>query len=300
MDANKKRVSVEDKVLHLSNLQKVLYPDANFTKGQVVNYYSEISKVLLPHLESRCITTRRWPDGVNKKSFWQKNCPKFRPEWLDVAIGPSNTNEELFYCVVNSKPSLIWLANLAAIELHTPMAHSYSLDEPEMIVFDLDPGEGAGLHKCAEVAVEICRVLSNLDLVSISKTSGSKGLQVYLPLNSDSGLTHKQSSNFALAISRMVMNSLSEKLVTVEMAKEKRVGKVFIDWSQNSRHKTTIAPYSLRGLSKPYVSTPLTWEEVNDLQDGTYFVAEEVIERVNLYGDLFDKAYSCVQELPNS
>ncbi|MGB5760385.1 MAG: non-homologous end-joining DNA ligase [Acidimicrobiales bacterium] len=290
-------VSVGERTLSLSNLDKVLYPEVGFTKAQIIDYYARIAPVMLPHIAGRCITLRRWPNGVDRESFFEKRCPGHRPDWVVTALGPGDGDEGIDYCRVDEPASLVWTANLAALELHSPMARCDDLDSPTMVVFDLDPGEPAGITECCRVALALRELLAALDLVSVVKTSGSKGMQLYVPLNTPH--THRHASSFALAAGQMVARDQPDE-VLVEMKKSLRTGKVFIDWSQNSRHKTTIAPYSLRARSRPTVSTPLSWDEVSDGADGgeLVFEAEAVLARVAEGGDHFAPAVSVKQELP--
>ncbi|MGH1489700.1 MAG: non-homologous end-joining DNA ligase [Acidimicrobiales bacterium] len=291
-------VSVGGRTLSLSNLDKVLYPKVGFTKAQVIDYYARVGAAMLGHVEGRCMTLRRWPDGVDQQSFFQKTCPGHRPEWMDTGLGPGDGDEGIQYCRLDEPAALIWTANMAALELHSPMARCEDIESPTMLVFDLDPGEPATITECCQVALALRDLLSAVGLQALPKTSGSKGMQLYVPLNS--AHTHKHASSFALAAGQMVARDQPDK-VLVEMNKAMRAGKVFIDWSQNSRHKTTIAAYSLRARERPTVSTPISWDEVSDGADGAdmTFDAEMVIERVSTLGDLFEPALSLIQELPN-
>ncbi|MBT8241732.1 MAG: non-homologous end-joining DNA ligase [Acidimicrobiia bacterium] len=299
-------VSVDNRILSLSNLDKILYPEAGFTKGEVIHYYSEVASAALPHLSGRCITLRRWPDGVNQPSFFEKRCPSHRPEWVPVSIGPGNESEgrtrttdssPIAYCRIEERAALVWTANLAALELHAPMARATSLDTPTAVVFDLDPGSPATIVECAQRALDLRELLQLLGMKAFAKTSGSKGMQVYVPLNTPT--SHEQCADFALGMGQILMQR-SPSAVTVTMAKSQRTGKVFVDWSQNARHKTTIAPYSLRAKGQPTVSAPVTWDEVATCADGDHlsFTAPEVLERVARLGDLFAPVQSLQQELP--
>lgn len=290
-------VAVGDRTLSLSNLDKVLYPAVGFTKSQVIDYYARIAPYMLPHISGRCITLRRWPNGVDDKSFFEKRCPSHRPPWVLTALGPGDGDVGIDYCTIEEPAALVWTANLAALELHGPMALARDLDTPTMLVFDLDPGEPAAMTECCQVALELQQLLETVGLTSFAKTSGSKGMQVYVPLNLPH--SHQHASGFALAAGQMICRTLP-KLVLVDMKRSLRKGKIFIDWSQNSRHKTTIAPYSLRARPTPTVSTPVTWDEVADGADGEPlgFEAEAVLERVSSMGDLFADALSLEQELP--
>jgi len=291
------KVNVDEKTLSLTNLEKVLYPSIGFTKGQVIDYYARVSETILPHLYGRCITTKRWPDGVEAESFFQKNCPKFHPSWINLAKGPGDNNS-VEYCLVDSKASLVWLANLAALEFHGPMAKARKLETPTMVVFDLDPGESADISNCCTVALEIRDALEKINLKSFPKTSGGKGMQIYLPINTKA-FTHSQASAFAKGIGEVLAKVLPD-LVLTNMGKSLRKGKVLIDWSQNSHHKTTILPYSLRGRDLPYVSTPLTWEEVQKGSENKIdlkFLPEDVIQRIETHGDLFSETLTIKQRL---
>jgi bifunctional non-homologous end joining protein LigD len=292
-------VEIEGRKLKLTNLDKVLYPASGFTKGEVIEYYARIAPVMLPHLEDRCVTFRRFPNGVDSQSFFEKRCPSHRPEWVSTAPGPGDRGGPIEYCVLSSAPALVWAANLAALELHTPMSRADDVDNPTMVVFDLDPGAPAGMQQCAEVAMLIRDAIEPLGLELLAKTSGSKGLQVYLPLNS----THTQDDSraFALTVAQAIEKHHGNLVVT-EQKKEIRKGKVLIDWSQNAYFKTTVCVYSLRAREHPTVSTPVTWNEVEDAVDGTdlTFETADVLDRVDDLGDLFEPAATLQQELPAS
>jgi bifunctional non-homologous end joining protein LigD len=291
-------VEVDGRRITLSNLDKVLYPEAGFTKAEVIHYYSCIAPVMVPHLAGRALTLRRWPNGVDAKGFFEKRCPGHRPPWLPTAPGPGDHNGTIEYCEFDEPAALVWAANMAALELHAPMALAADLEAPRMVVFDLDPGPPAALRECAAVALEIRDVLGRLDLVAFAKTSGSKGLQLYVPVNGPS--THDGAGEFALTVARIVEQRRPADVVTV-MTKAQRTRKVFIDWSQNSRHKTTIAVYSLRARPRPTVSTPITWDEVEAVADGgdeLRFEAADVLARVEEQGDLFAPVLTLEQELP--
>jgi bifunctional non-homologous end joining protein LigD len=290
-------VEIDGHRLAVTNLQKVLYPLVGFTKAQVIDYYARIAPVMLPHIRDRGITLRRWPDGVAADSFFEKRCPSHRPGWLGTCLGPGDRRGGIEYCRIDSIAGLVWTANLAALEIHSPMARGADIDSPTMLVFDLDPGAPATIIECCVVALEIREVLDTVGLASFAKTSGSKGLQLYVPLNTPHG--HDHASDFALAVAQLLEKKMPA-LVLSNMNRKLRKGKVFIDWSQNSRHKTTIAPYSMRGKDRPTVSTPLTWDEVADGGDGEVlgFETDEVLERVDELGDLFADTVGLRQELP--
>ena len=290
-------VDIDGHELKLSNLDKVLYPEVGFTKGAVIDYYARIAPTMLTHVGDRCVTLRRYPNGVDEKSFFEKRCPSHRPAFVDVAIGPGDRGGPIEYCRFDDRASLVWAANMAALELHTPMARAEDIETPTMVVFDLDPGAPATIVECAEVALDIRDALDRLGFELFPKTSGSKGLQLYLPLNTPT--THEHAGEFALALAQMMEKHHPERVVS-NMKKELRVGKVLIDWSQNSRHKTTVCAYSLRARAHPTVSTPVTWAEVEAAADGASlsFEAADVLARVDELGDLFAPTATLEQTLP--
>jgi bifunctional non-homologous end joining protein LigD len=290
-------VEIEGRELSVSNLDKVLYPEVGFTKAEVIDYYVRVAPAMLPHVADRGVTLRRYPNGVDEGSFFEKRCPDHRPEWVGTALGPGDRRGGIGYCVLNDVAALAWSANMAALEIHAPMARAPDIDSPTMVVFDLDPGAPATIVDCCRVALEIREVLGDLDLDVWPKTSGSKGLQLYLPLNSPH--SHEHASSFALAVAQL-LEKQDPKRVTSVMKKTLRKGRVFVDWSQNSFHKTTVAAYSLRARPEPTVSTPVTWDEVAEGAegDGLSFTAPDVLERVADLGDLFAPTAELVQELP--
>lgn len=292
-------VEIGGHTLALSNLDKVLYPEAGFTKGAVIDYYVRIAPVMLPHLADRCVTFRRFPNGVDKQSFFEKRCPSHRPDWVDTARGPGDRSGEIDFCLLEEPAALAWAGNLAALELHTPMARASDLRNPSMVVFDLDPGPPAGMQACAAVALDIRDTLDGLGLRVFPKTSGSKGMQIYLPLNTSH--TEDQARSFALAVAQILEKHHPDHVLT-NMKKELRVGKVFVDWSQNAGFKTTVCAYSLRARPTPTVSTPLHWREVEEAAGGMplSFDAHDVLERVDEYGDLFAEVATLEQRLPAS
>ena len=291
-------VDVEGRRLTLSNLDKVLYPATGTTKAEVIDYYARIAPAMVPHLADRGVTLRRFPDGVEGNSFFEKRCPGHRPEWLDTVLGPGDRNGDIGYCCLDSAPALVWAANMAALEIHAPMARR-DIETPTMCVFDLDPGPGTGIVECADVALDVRHVLDGLGLVGFAKTSGSKGLQVYVPLNTPH--SHKEASAFALAVAQLLERAHPEHVVS-NMKKSLRTGKVLVDWSQNSRHKTTVAVYSLRARPRPTVSTPVTWDEVEAAADGEplSFEAADVLARMDEHGDLFAGTLTVEQQLPDA
>ena len=293
-------VTISGRQLSLSNLQKVLYPAVGFTKAEVVDYYARIAPVMLPHLSGRPITFVRWPDGVEGKSFFEKNCPKHKPDWVPTIEMPVSEKTLVRFCRIEEAATLAWTANLAALELHPGLATEADLRRPTWVVFDLDPGAPATIVECAQVALWLREVFDGLGLTALAKTSGSKGIQVYVPLHTDVG--YDDTGNFALAIGQLLEKWHPAEIVTVQN-KDLRVGKVLIDWSQNSYHKTTIGVYSLRAREKPTVSTPITWEEVETLHasgdaEALRFEAGDVLERVEKFGDLWADLLTLEQALP--
>ena len=290
-------VEIGERRLSVSNLDKVLYPLVGFTKAQVIDYYVRIAPTMLQHIGDRGVTLRRWPNGVNEQSFFEKRCPSHRPEWMKTCGGPGDRGGSIDYCRVGEVAAIAWTANMAALEIHAPMARCGDIETPTMVVFDLDPGAPATIVECCQVAQDVRELLDHLGLEVFAKTSGSKGMQLYVPLNTVH--THEQASSFALAVGQLLEKQFPQRVV-VTMAKVARPNKVFIDWSQNSRHKTTIAPYSLRAMERPTVSTPIDWDEVAAGADGEplIFEAADVLERVEERGDLFAATVTLEQELP--
>ena len=298
---DKAQLVINGKKLSVSNLSKVLYPKAGFTKGQVIDYYIRVAPVLLPHLKDRPLTMTRYPNGVEGEFFYEKNCPSHRPSWVKTAKVWSEGNQrDMHYCLVQDLPTLVWAANLADLELHTSLARKQNVARPTMMVFDLDPGPPANIVQCGEVGVWLRDLLAELGLKSFPKTSGSKGLQVYVPLNTP--VTFDQTKELARDIARHLERKHS-KLVLSEMSRALRKGKVFVDWSQNDEHKTTVNVYSLRAKELPTVSTPITWKEVEGAirkKDPQLlaFVPDQVLKRVDKFGDLFDPINALKQKLP--
>jgi bifunctional non-homologous end joining protein LigD len=299
--SNEPVVEIQGRQLKLSNLDKVLYPATGFTKGQVVDYYARIAPVLVPHLAGRPLTLKRYPNGVDSEFFFEKNATQHRPEWVQTApIWSEHNRRTISYILANDLPTVVWMANLAAIELHPSLSWAKEIECPTMMVFDLDPGPPANIVQCAQVGVWLREIFEHLGLQSFPKTSGSKGLQIYVPLNTPA--RYEDTKAFAHALARLLEDQHRE-LVVSDMKKELRKGKVLVDWSQNDQHKTTIAVYSLRAREQPTVSTPVKWEEVEQLlrkKDATLLVfeAEQVLKRVEKMGDLFDLALKLKQKLP--
>ncbi len=287
-------VHLEGRTLTLSNLDKVLYPETGFTKAQVVDYYVRIAPTILPHLRGRPLTLVRHPDGVDGTSFFEKRRPPSAPDWVEIG-------GELGSVLCDEAATLVWLANLAALELHTHQARVSSPDAPTAVLIDLDPGPPATVLDCARVALDLRQMLDRLDLVATVKTSGSKGLHLSVPIASESA-EDETTKSFALSLGRLLADAAPDR-VTVTMAKEQRHGKVFVDWSQNDRHKTTVAAYSLRARPRPTVSTPVAWDEVEDAMDAAdptrlQFETDAVLERIATLGDLFAANLESEQTLP--
>jgi bifunctional non-homologous end joining protein LigD len=307
MGATRTQVTYEGRRLSLSNLDKVLFPEAGFTKGDLIDYYARIAPVLLPHLAGRGITRVRYPDGVEKGSFFEKRCPSHRPDWVQVVPGPGDgADDGIDYCGFADAPSLVWAANLAAIELHAPLHVGTDLQHPTAMVFDLDPGDGTDITDCARLALDLAHRLAGDALDCWAKTSGSKGMQLYVPLNGapragrkGARPTYEHTRAYALTVAAELEDEDPGRVVTV-MAKQARRNKVFIDWSQNHQHKTTVSVYSVRARSRPTVSTPLTWDEVDAIAAGEVlaFTATEVLARVDEHGDLFAPVLERQQALP--
>jgi bifunctional non-homologous end joining protein LigD len=300
---DKAQLVVDGRRLPVTNLNKVLYPKAGFTKGQVIDYYIRVAPVLLPHLKDRPLTMKRYPNGVEGEFFYEKNCPAHRPSWVKTAkVWSEGNRRHMHYCLVQDLPTLVWAANLADLELHTSLARKQNVARPTMMVFDLDPGPPANIVQCSEVGVWLRDLLAEMELDSFPKTSGSKGLQVYVPLNTP--VTFDQTKELAHEIARHLERK-HPKLVLSEMSRALRKGKVFVDWSQNDEHKTTINVYSLRAKEQPTVSTPVTWKEVEAcLKKGNpqllTFTSDHVLRRVDKFGDLFEPINSLKQRLPKS
>jgi bifunctional non-homologous end joining protein LigD len=290
--ATRVEVEVEGRRLSLSNLDKVMYPEVGFTKGQVIDYYTRIAPAVLPHLRDRPLTLKRYPNGVEGQYFYEKRCPSHAPDWVR-----REQVQKIEYCVCDDLPTLVWLANLADLELHPSLSKVDEVLRPTVMAFDLDPGPGAGLPECCEVAFILRDALSHLGLESFPKTSGSKGIQIYVPLNVDGVDYDNGSKALSQALARL-LEAQHPKLIVSQQRKELRKDKVLIDWSQNDEHKTTVGVYSLRARDRPTVSTPLAWEELED-PEALVFEAADVLERVDEHGDLFAPVAELQQELPS-
>ena len=298
---NKAELIVGDRKIQVSNLDKVLYPKAGFTKGQVIDYYIRVAPVLLPHLRDRPLTMKRYPDGVEGEFFYEKNCPSHRPKWVQTAKVWSESNDRMMnYCLVQDLPTLVWAANLADLELHTSLSRKNNIERPSMMVFDLDPGAPVDIVQCCQVGLWLRDLLAGMKLKSFAKTSGSKGLQVYAPLNT--AVIYDQTKDLSRALAQHLEGE-HVGLVTSNMSKAVRKGKVFVDWSQNDEHKTTICVYSLRAREEPTVSTPVTWDEVENCvkkkkAELLKFRSDRVLARVEKLGDLFELVEKLKQKLP--
>lgn len=299
-----RQVEVDGKELKLTNLDKVLYPEPGFTKGEMVDYYARVAETMVPHLKERAVTLRRFPEGVDDldSAFFEKRCPKHRPKWVKTAkvqAGPKAGYID--FCVCDGRPTLIWMAQLAAIELHPSLSLSKKHEQPTVLAFDLDPGPPADIVDCCRVALRLRELLDHLELQSFVKTSGSKGMQLYVPLNTK--VTYEDTRPFAQALANVVAKQTPENVLAKMGKKVDRSGKILIDWYQNNERKTTIAVYSLRAREHPTVSTPITWQEVEKAAksgDGSslVFEASDVLERIEKQGDLFAPVLELKQKLP--
>jgi bifunctional non-homologous end joining protein LigD len=299
--AKRLEVDIEGHRLSLSNLDKVFYPETGFTKGQVIDFYTRVAPVLLGHLRGRPLTLKRYPDGVTGPYFYEKQSPRHRPDWVKVApIWSGHGSRTIEYTLADDLPTLVWLANLADLELHTSLALAADVTAPTIVAFDLDPGPPATIVECAEVAVRLREAFEHLGLEAFPKTSGSKGMQVYVPLNTPA--SYAQTKPFARGVAQ-VLERRHPELVVSDMKKTLRTGKVLVDWSQNDEHKTTVNVYSLRARERPTVSTPLRWEEVESVlksrnPEELAFTSDAVLARVAEHGDLFRPVIELEQELP--
>ncbi|WP_038167609.1 non-homologous end-joining DNA ligase [Verrucomicrobium sp. BvORR106] len=291
---------VRGKEVSLSNLDKVFYPATGFTKGDVIDFYREIAPVLLPHLKDRPITLKRYPDGVEGSFFYEKQCPSHAPEWIKTTPVEKGSGEVIHYCLIQDEPSLVWAANMANLELHPFQHRARALTRPTALVFDLDPGPPADVLDCARVAVRIRDLFLGLKLQTFVKTSGSKGLQLVLPLNTS--VTYERTKEWALAVAELLASKFPNEVIS-KMTRALRKGKVFIDWSQNDDTKTTVAVYSLRAKERPTVSTPLEWEELENAlrkkkASALVFDTKAVLKRVKAKGDFFAEVLTLKQKLP--
>jgi bifunctional non-homologous end joining protein LigD len=299
--ARAQQVEVDGRELSITNLDKVMYPSTGFTKGEVIDYYARIAPTIIPHLRGRPLTLKRYPEGAEAGHFFEKRCPKHRPEWAATAsIWSEREDGEIEFCVCNDKPTLVWMAQLAALELHPSLSLARHMERPTVLAFDLDPGEPANVIDCARVALRVRGLFGELGVECFPKTSGGKGLQVYVPLNGRT--TYATTKPYAHAVAQLLERMHPDEIVS-RMTKKLRKGKVFVDWSQNTESKTTVAVYSLRARERPTVSTPLEWDEVEAASESgdpepIRFEAPHVIERVEERGDLFAPVLELKQRLP--
>ncbi|MCE3266031.1 MAG: polymerase LigD, polymerase domain protein [Solirubrobacterales bacterium] len=287
--------------MRLTNLDKVLYPEAGFTKAEVIDYYARVADVMLPHLKGRPLTLKRYPDGVEGFNFYEKRCPEHRPDWIKTATVLADRVGEIDFCLCEDKATLVWLAQLAAIELHPSLAKASNVDRPTILAFDLDPGPPADIIDCCRIAVRLRKLFEDFGMQSFPKTSGSKGLQVYVPLNAPK-MGYERTGTFAHAIALLLEKQYPDEVVS-KMTKKLRKGKVLVDWSQNNRHKTTVAVYSLRAKQHPTASTPIGWDELESAlrakkPDRLRFEAGQVLKRIEKHGDLFTPVLKLRQRLP--
>jgi bifunctional non-homologous end joining protein LigD len=301
MKRTESELNVDGQTVKLSNLEKVFYPETGFRKADVIDYYVRIAPVILPYLHQRPLTLKRYPDGVTGEHFYEKQCPAYRPKYVRTAcIYSEAKGHDVCYCLANDLPSLLWAVNLASIEMHVFLARKPKLEQPTMMVFDLDPGERADVIDCAQVAAWLRKMLDGLKLKAFPKTSGSKGLQVFVPLNTR--ITYGDTKPFGHAIAKLLEREHPTHVVS-KMEKRLRRGKVFVDWSQNDDFKTTIAAYSLRAKARPLVSTPLEWDEVERAlkrkdAESLRFDHAEIFRRLDKRGDLFAPVLKLTQKLP--
>ena len=296
-------LAIDGRKVRVTNLPKVLFPKGGFTKAQVIDYYARIADVILPHLRQRPVTLKRYPDGVDGNFFYEKQAPAHRPAWVKTAPVWSDTrDDEIDYCLLNDRAALVWAANLASLELHPFLHRAPRLDRPESVVFDLDPGPPASIVECCVVALALRKLFASLDLECLAKTSGSKGLQVFVPLNT--ATTYPRTKVFAQRVAERMQESAPE-IIVMQMRRALRPGKIFIDWSQNDPHKTTVSVYSLRARPEPTVSTPVTWDEVRKCvrtrdPQTLVFDTAAVLRRVQRRGDLFAPMLQLRQKLPKA
>src|SRR4051794_9113608 len=296
-------LNVEGTEVAITNYDKVLFPEAGYTKGNVIEFYTRIANYLLPHLKDRPVTLKRYPDGIKAKHFYEKDAPKYTPAWVQTFHVPRRTNDpDIRYILINDLRTLVWSANLANLEIHPFLHRVPHIERPDQITFDLDPGEGTDLIDCADIALLLRDVLAGMKLQSFPKVSGSKGMQIAVPLNTP-GVTYEDTGAFAKALATH-MTKMNPSRVVWEMAKEKRVGKIFVDWSQNSDFKTTVGVYSLRAKRAfPFVSMPVTWDEIETMTterrvEHWNYSPEDALKRLEEVGDLWAPVLKLKQKLP--
>lgn len=290
------------RVVSVKNLDKVLYPEAGFTKGDVIHYYLQVAHVLVPHLKNRPLTLKRYPNGTASEFFYEKRCPVYRPDWMVTTPVVGGKAGTINFCTVNDPVALAWIANLASIELHPLLSRGPKVQQPTMMVFDFDPGPPAGVIQAAATALQVRDLLHKIGLESFPKTSGGKGIHLAVPLNTP--VTFDETKAFSRAVAQTLEKQFPDRVLS-SMRKALRANKVFVDWSQNDEHKTTACVYSLRAREQPTVSTPIKWKELeaavkNDDPDSISFRAEQVVERVKKLGDLFEPVLKLKQKLPET
>ena len=301
MSASKSVIKIGRRELTLSNPDKLYWPEAGYTKAEMVAYYRAIAPAIVPHLKNRAVTLKRYPEGVTGQFFYETNCPKHRPDWIrTVDVDRKKDGKTIHYCVGWDEATLVWMANLGSIELHISLSRASNLMSPTAMVYDLDPGAPATIAECCELALEIKKRFADLGLEMFPKTSGSKGLHLYVPLNTR--VTFPKTGGLAHAVALQLEKEMPDLVVSTQK-KTEREGKVLIDWSQNGPHKTTVAVYSMRARDLPTCSTPVTWREVSACAkkgdpDLLRFTAEDVIKRVKSKGDLFEPVLALKQKLP--
>jgi bifunctional non-homologous end joining protein LigD len=296
MDVAAGELEVGGRKLRIRNLDRVVFPQVGTTKAELLDYYVRVADAMLPHLRERLLHMHRYPEGVEGPRFWQKACPEHRPEWIPTTpVWSPDKQADILYCVVNEPAALLWAVNLGSIELHTSLHERADLHRPTVLAFDLDPGEGIGMPECRAVALRLRELLDASGLESFPKTSGSKGLQIYAPLNSD--VRYGATKPLARAVAELLEQQTPEKVVS-RMARNLRSGKVLVDWGQNTEHKSMVCAYSVRAKARPMASTPVTWEEVES-EDPLVFEMGDVLDRLDAHGDLFAAVLELRQPLPD-
>lgn len=290
MAATAGELDVGGRRLRIRHLDRVIFPATGTTKSELLRYYVAVSEVMLAHLRERLLHMHRYPEGVERPRFWQKGCPEHRPDWIPTApVWSADKGEHINYCVVNELAALLWAVNLGSLELHTSLHTRADLHRPTVLAFDLDPGEGTTILHCGETALRLRELTESAGLHAFPKTSGSKGLQVYVPLNGET--SYAQTKPAARRIAEVLEAQTPEQVVS-NMARALRQGKVLVDWSQNTEHKSMVCVYSVRAKARPTVSTPVSWSEIEAALDAgrpeqLQFEMAEVLERVAAHGDLF-------------
>lgn len=303
--ATSRQVEIEGRELKLTNVEKVLYPQSGFTKGDMIDYYAKVAPAMIPHLSGRAVTLRRFPEGVEDSdaAFFEKRCPKHRPKWVKTATVEAGPRAgKIDFCVCDGLPTLVWMAQLATVEFHPSLSKARAPKRPTVLAFDLDPGPPADIVDCCRVAIRLRDLFGHFGVESFPKTSGSKGMQVYVPLNNKK-VNYEKTKPMAKAIAQLLEKQTPDKVVS-KMKKAERENKVFVDWSQNHERKTTIAVYSLRARERQTASTPITWDEVEDVADSgdkskLVFESDAVLDRIERHGDLFAPVLELEQELPD-